>query len=137
MVETDRITSTTPTLTTITTQHEAAAPPETGERLSHPEVSHQQVDHGGNHKLSIFHILPIFVFARISVREATPDHEKHLYNYNYKDKWDQSLAQAGMSSSLNPEDVQTKQKTPRRKFNSFSSRNDSLGMRIYLYIFVF
>ena len=45
------------------------------------------------------HLSPL----RISVREATPpEDEAELYNYNFKDKWDLSLAKAGMSSSLEP-----------------------------------
>lgn len=50
---------------------------------------------------------PARAARRISVREATPetpDYQKNLYNYNFKDKWDQSLAQAGISSSLEPPD---------------------------------
>ena len=68
---------------------------------------------------------------RISVREATPpEDEAELYNYNFKDKWDLSLAQAGMSSSLEPpaEDnyrgkKKSVSKAPSR--TSYSSQDDS------------
>ena len=40
------------------------------------------------------------------MREATPDHERKMYNYDFKDKWDKSLATAGMSSSLEPPDLE-------------------------------
>ena len=69
---------------------------------------------------------------RISVREATPpEAEAELYNYNYKDKWDRSLAQAGMSSSLEPPsegNIKGKDRNTVRKAvsrNSYSSQDDS------------
>lgn len=71
--------------------------------------------------------------SRISVREATPpEQEAELYNYNFKDKWDLSLARAGLSSSLEPpsEDARGKNKKSVRKAasvsrSSFSSQDDS------------
>ena len=67
---------------------------------------------------------------RISVREATPpEQDAELYNYNFKDKWDLSLAQAGISSSLEPPDHQSVRgnKSVRKTVsrNSYSSGDDS------------
>ena len=67
------------------------------------------------------------------MREATPPEvEAELYNYNFKDKWDLSLAQAGMSSSLEPpsEDnfkgnkKKSGRKAPESRI-SYSSQDDS------------
>ena len=72
--------------------------------------------------------------SRISVREATPpEQEAELYNYNFKDKWDLSLARAGLSSSLEPpseDNARGKNKKSVRKAasvsrSSFSSQDDS------------
>ena len=52
------------------------------------------------------------------MREATPDDEKRLYSYHYKDRWDKSLAQAGMSSSLEPPQVEKELKYGKRRKNS-------------------
>ena len=65
---------------------------------------------------------------RISVREATPDHEKKMYNYNFKDKWDKSLAQAGMNSSLEPPEVENEFKYGRGRRKS--RRESSGSMRV-------
>ena len=82
---------------------------------------------------------------RIAVREATPpEDEAELYNYNFKDKWDHSLAQAGMSSSLEPpaeENYKGNRKKSIRKAPesriSYSSQDDSAwgGLDIFLNIY--
>ena len=65
------------------------------------------------------------------MREATPpEDEAELYNYNFKDKWDLSLAQAGMSSSLEPppEENYKGKKSVRKAPDSrisYSSQDDS------------
>ena len=55
-----------------------------------------------------------------------------MYNYNFKDKWDHSLAQAGMSSSLEPPSEDSykgnKKKSIRKAPESrisYSSQDDS------------
>ena len=67
------------------------------------------------------------------MRAASPaEDEAELYNYNFKDKWDLSLAQAGMSSSLEPpsEDnykgnrKKSVRKDPESRI-SYSSQDDS------------
>ena len=67
--------------------------------------------------------------SRISVREATPEHEKQLYNYNFKDKWDRELATAGMTSSLEPPDVEGSRRQSRKK--STNSQEDSAWGEYY------
>ena len=64
-------------------------------------------------------------------RESTADYHKKLYNYNYKDKWDKSLAQAGMSSSLEPPDLEPEygrnRKNSRKKSTAASSESSAWG----------
>ena len=62
---------------------------------------------------------------RISVREATPDHERAMYNYDFKDKWDKSLATAGMSSSLEPPDLGYDREQRRQRNKSINSSVES------------
>ena len=52
------------------------------------------------------------------MREATPDHEREMYNYDFKTKWDRELATAGMSSSLEPPDLEYDRRQRRGSNNS-------------------
>ena len=52
------------------------------------------------------------------MREATPEHEREMYNYDFKNKWDKSLATAGMSSSLEPPDLEYDRRQRRGSNNS-------------------
>ena len=66
-----------------------------------------------------------------------------MYNYNFKDKWDLSLAQAGMSSSLEPpaeDSYKGKKKSVRKAPESrisYSSQDDSAwgGLDIFFDIY--
>ena len=57
------------------------------------------------------------------MREATPDHERQMYNYDFKDKWDKSLATAGMSSSLEPPDLEYDRRQRRGSNNNNNRRS--------------
>ena len=71
-------------------------------------------------------ILTIICIVRISVREATPDHEREMYNYDFKTKWDASLARAGMSSSLEPPELEYDRGKRRGSDNRRKSVNSSV-----------
>ena len=61
------------------------------------------------------------------MREATPDHEREMYNYDFKTKWDRSLATAGMSSSLEPPDLEYDRRQRRGSNNSNNNNNRQSG----------
>ena len=74
------------------------------------------------------------------MREATPetpDYQKNLYNYNFKDKWDKSLAQAGMSSSLEPPDpdnIHSYGRNRKRSNHSTAASSESSAWGIFLIV---
>ena len=67
-----------------------------------------------------------------------------MYNYNFKDKWDLSLAQAGMSSSLEPPSEDNNYKGKKKKSVrkapesriSYSSQDDSAWGGLDILIFI-
>ena len=64
------------------------------------------------------------------MREATPDHERQMYNYDFKDKWDKSLATAGMSSSLEPPDLEYDRRQRRGSNNSNNNNRRSVNSSV-------
>ena len=67
-------------------------------------------------------LFPKPVFIRISVREASP--EADLYNYNFKEKWEKSVEEAGLPKKYDQYDMNGYRKDHRVKNIKFTSKFD-------------